>query len=259
MNDLTDIQLDNIMSGIGIYDYYLEEDFGERFGFADRRRIPKGYYCELGRSIWSDIHQGAQSYMIDPIFVEKKSNPPGPVVKTTIKIKHSQVVYSPHSIQRFIQRGNKMPKLSELHLDLPASWKPSTGLRGVSNIMLPVKNGAFLGNLNYSPGFLHDVMKINTGKGRVSMESLTPTYNKKGEIFMRNGNLAQHHALWADEGIRYLCFHAETYVDYDTMNKDKRAIYDLHCYDPEASWNLQETNDNKRYYHGLSNLKTESP
>ena len=244
------------MSGIGIYDYYLDDDFGERFGVADRRRIATGYYCELGRSIWTNTHKGAQSYMIDPVFVDKKSNPPGPVVKNTIRLKRSQVVYSAHSIQRFIQRGNKMPKLSELHQDLPASWKPSTYLRDVSNIMLPVKNGAFLGNLNYSPGFLHDIIKINTGKGRVYMESDTPTYNKKGEIFMRNGNLGHHHVLWADQQIRYLCFHAETYVDYDSMNREKQAIYDLHFYDPEASWNLQETANNKRYYKDLPNLIT---
>ena len=245
--ELSKAELDRIMSGIGMYDYYLEEDFGDWIGIADRRRIPKGYYCELGRSTWTNTHHGATSYMIDPIYVEKKSNPPGPVVKNTINIKHSQVVYSPHSIQRFIQRGNKMPKLVDLHRNLPICWQVSNQTHGVSDIMLPVDNGAFLGNLHYAPGFIYDIFMGNTKKG-LHIDSMNPTVNKQGEVYMRPGNHAEHHIFVPGQGIRHMSFHAETYVDYDSMNTQKKAIYDLHYYDPEASWNLQVARDNKRYY-----------
>ena len=241
MNDLTDIQLDNLMSGIGIYDYYHLRDFYSKVNMRDKRRFPTGFYAELDQSRWVDINKGASKYMINSIYIDKKASGSVNNPKITLKYTNSQVTYSPHSIQRFIQRGNAMPKLPDLHLKLPKAWHWPDNKYGVKNVMLPVKSGAFIGSIFWRPGLVYNTDRYNSKKG-LFKESEYPLMNKNTKtLYLSEGNLPQHHIVGNNE-YHHLSYNASTYISYDQMTTTQAHIYDLHFYDPKASWELQKNN-----------------
>ena len=239
-NPLSIIQLDKVMSSIGIYDYHLQDDLPDLLAIRDRRRIPADYYCSLDKSQYD---QGASVYMINSVYVDKKSNPPGPVIKNTVNMCNSQVIFTPHSIQRYIERGNTMPKLSELHQKLPMCWHYPEDVVSDS-VLLPQANGAFLGDLIWTPNTVYETYTCRSKNGMIlhySSSSFSETLSKN--------NLEQHHRYanhYQDGrvvmGWHRLVFHAHTYIDYDQMHSDQQLIYDTHFYDPVASWDLQLDN-----------------
>lgn len=240
-HDLSKAQLDHIMSGIGIYDYYLKKDFNTVVNIDDKRKFKTGYYCEVDQSRWSDINKGASNYMINSIHIEKKASGKPDKPKIILKYTNSQVTYSPHSIQRYIERGNTMPKISDLHMRLPSDWSYPHNRYGVKNVMLPVESGAFIGSIYWSPGLVTNIDSYDYRYGHLIQAHYPLQHKQNNNLYVPDNNLPQHTTV-ANHEYHYLAFNASTYLSYDQLNTQQATIFDLHFYDPVASWELQKQN-----------------